>query len=438
MLKGLSDKLRSSLERLTKLGVVDKEVVEDLIREIQRSLLSSDVDVDLVFELSESIRSRSFEKLPGGINRKEHVIKVVYEELTKILGADPAEVKLQPKKVLMVGLFGSGKTSTSAKLARFYKKKGLKPFLICCDTFRPAAYEQLQQLAQKIDVPFYGEKGEKDARKVLTHALLKLQGDVIIVDSSGRNALDKELSEEIKSLSSLLNPDEKILVIPADIGQAAKKQASAFHDNVGITDVIITKLDATARGGGALAACSVTKAKVKFITSGETPDDMEHYDPKKFVARLIGFSDLETLLEKAKEAVDEKKAEKIMKGDFSLDDFYSQLESITKMGSLSQILDMAGLGKLGTKVPGGLDVQESKIKKWRHVINSMTVQEKNSPDIINPSRIKRIATGSGSQEADVRDLITNYNKSKKMMKRINPGKLKRGGMSSLLKQMGMR
>ncbi len=429
MLENLSSKLRQSLEKIARLGVVDKEAVEELVRDIQRALLSADVDVELVLQLSEDIKKISLdEKIPAGMTRKEHVIKVVFEQLTKILGEEKAVIEIKPKKILLAGLFGSGKTSTAAKLARFYQKKGLKPMLVACDTFRPAAYEQLQQLAEKIDASFYGEKNENDSTKILGHALAKAKADVLIIDSSGRSALDKELISEIKSLSSMLKPDERILVIPADIGQAAREQASAFHDALNITDVIVTKLDATAKGGGALTACYETNAKVKFITTGETPEDIEIYNPEKFVGRLIGFPDLETLMEKARSVVDEKKAARIMEGDFNLEDFYSQIESMQKMGPLSGVLDMMGLGKVAGKVPGGLDVQEKKMKKWKYILQSMTVQEKATPEVMNAARISRIARGSGTAEADVRELITNYNKVKKLMKTLSPGKLKRSGM----------
>ncbi|MFA4820158.1 MAG: signal recognition particle receptor subunit alpha [Candidatus Aenigmatarchaeota archaeon] len=436
MLGGLSNKLREAIDRVTGAGNVDKTVIEDLTRDIQRALLSADVDVALVLEMSEKIKKRASGDLPAGLTRKEHLVKIVYEALTDIMGKTKSEVELKPKKILLVGLYGSGKTSTAAKLARFYQKKGLKPFLICCDTVRPAAYEQLQQLAKKIDVPFYGEKDEKSSEKVLKNALKHAHGDIIIVDSSGRNALDNGLIDEIKKLNQILGADERILVIPSDIGQAAKEQASAFHNALGISDVIVTKLDATAKGGGALTACNLTGAKVKFIAVGETPEDLQIYDPEKFVARLIGFADLETLLEKARSVVDEKSAKKMITGDFTMSDFMTQIESMQKMGSMSQILDMAGLSKVAKK--GNVDEQEAKMKRWKYAIQAMTTDERDNPDIINSSRMRRIATGSGIKEAEVRELLANYNKIKKMMKQFSPGKMKRGGFGGLFKQFGMK
>lgn len=440
MLEGLSKRLKESIEKVARSGIVDRDLVDSLVLDIQRSLLSADVNVDLVLRLSDQLKKDAMKPLPSGMSRKEHVIKLVYDELVKVLGEEEKTVSLRSKSILLAGLFGSGKTSTAAKIARYYQKKGLKPLLVACDTVRPAAYDQLRQLADSLDVGFYGEHDQKDSLKILSNAL-KLGGyDIVIVDSSGRSSLDDSMVREIQSLNSLLSrvseEYEKILVIPADIGQSAKEQAAGFSSALGITDIVVTKLDATAKGGGALTACHETGAKVLFIARGETPEDLETYDPKKFVSRLLGFSDLSVLLEKAKASVDEKQAKKMIKGDFDLNDFYSQIESMQGVGSMSQILEMAGLGKLTKKAPD-LDVQEGKMKKWKHILLSMTPVEKAQPDIINSPRIRRIASGAGVQESDVRILLNNYSKSKKMMKKISPGKLKRGGLGSVFRQFGI-
>ena len=439
MLEGLSAKLRGAMDRLTK--GTDKASVDAFLNDIQRSLIAGDVDVKLAQELVTSIRKKASEKIPEGLTRREWIVSVVYDELARILGGSGSAVTLKPKKILLCGLFGSGKTSTAAKLARFYQRKGLKPGVVCCDTVRPAAYEQLQQLAAKIDVPFYGEKGESNASTIIKNALRKIKCDVLIADSSGRDALDPVLIKEIQELNQALNPDEKILVLPADIGQAAHVQAEAFQKILGITDVVITKLDATAKGGGALTACYLTGAKVRFITVGETVEDFESYDPKKFVARLLGLPDLETLLEKAQAVAKPELAEKILKAEFDLNDFIAQMEQLQKMGPLTGMLDMLGLGG---KVPKELlDTQQGKMVKWKFMMQSMTKAERANPDLIDAPRVARIAHGAGVSEAEVRELLTNYNKIKKMTKQLGFGKgmgrFKRGDMSKMfggLKGMG--
>lgn len=442
MLDNLSQGLRSTIEKISKMSLVDKKEVDEIIREIQRSLISADVNVKLVFDLSKRIKEKAFEDLPPGTSRKEYLIKLIYDELTNIVGKEPAEIKLEKQKILLIGLFGSGKTTTSAKLAKFYQKKGLKPGLICCDTYRPAAYQQLKQLSEKIGVPFYGEEDEKDASKVVENGLdaLEKKTDVVIVDSAGRNALDKVLVEEITKINKTLNPDEKILVIPADIGQSAQSQAREFESILGIDSIIVTKLDSTARAGGALTAANETKAKIKFVTVGEKPEDIEFYDPKRFVSRLIGMGDITSLIEKAESSIDKKSAEKMKSGQFDLNDFLEQLESVNKVGSFQQILDMMGMSKLMNKMPENtLNVQEEKMKKWKHIANSLTPDEKSNPDILNYSRIKRISSGAGVNESEVRDMIKSYKKSKKMMKKMNPKKMqqmaKRGGFGSLFGKM---
>ena len=430
--------MKDSLKRLAGRGFVDKEVVEELVRDIQRSLLKSDVNVKLVFELSRRIKERSLKEKPApGLTGREHVINVVYEELVNFLGKEEASIPLRKTKILLVGLFGSGKTTTAGKLARFYQKKGLKPCLVGCDTTRPAAFEQLQQVGEKIGVPVFGDPSEKDSSKVLKEALKKTgKFDVVIVDSSGRDALNESMIDEIKKLNEILKPEETLLVIPAEIGQQAEKQAHAFKENLNITGVIVTRMDGTAKGGGALSACAVTGAPVKFIGTGEKFDAFERYNPERFVSRLIGFGDLKTLLEKAQEAGLEKRAEKMLKGDFDLNDFYEQIESMKGMGSLSQIMDMIpGLKK--AKIPKGmLDLQEEKMKRFKYIIQSMTPEERAKPEIINSPRISRIAKGSGTSEEEVRELLRLFKQSKKAMKMLKGGK-RSGQLQALLKQFGL-
>jgi len=322
---------------------------------------------------------------------------------------------------MLVGLFGSGKTTTAGKLAKFYKKRGYKIALIQTDTWRPAAYDQLEQLAKDVGVDFYGMKDEKDPVKIYQSFNDKLNNyDLVVVDTAGRDALSEDLIDELNKIHNVVNADEKLLVISADIGQAAQKQAQAFHDTCNVTGVIVTKLEGTAKGGGALSACSVTNAPIKFIGVGEKVDDLEMFYPERFVGRLIGFGDLESLLEKAKEVISEEDAkdmqEKFLKGDFNLLDLYNQMSSLKKMGSFKKIMGMIpGMGNL--KLPKEmLDVQEGKLEKWRYAMNSMTKAELEEPEIISVERIDRISNGSGASIKDVRELIKQHRSAKKMVK----------------------
>ncbi len=310
-----------------------------------------------------------------------------------------------------------------------------------CDVHRPAAKEQLRQIGERIGVPVYTEG--KTAEEVALNALKDAKEEVIIFDSAGRNALDDELAAELKRLGEIISPDEALLVIPADIGQTARKQAEEFSRLVGITGIIVTKMDGTAKAGGALAAASASGAKVKFLGVGEKPEDFEEYDPKRFISKLIGYGDIEGLIEKAKNAgFDGKSAKKIIEGKFTLNEFYEQIKSMQNMGSFSKIMEMIpGMsgGGLMKKLPAGfLDVQEEKMKKWKYMIDSMTGEEKENPDIIKGSRINRIARGSGTSESDVRELLKNFKQVKKVMKMAGGGKgLKRGPLARLMKQMGV-
>ena len=431
--------LKNVFRKIAGLGIVDKEAVEAIIKELQRTLLQGDVDVALVSELSSKIKKRVLEaKLPAGLTLKEYFIKSLYEEIVEFLGREKGEVALKKQRILLIGLFGSGKTTTAGKIAKWFKVRGLKPGLVACDTHRAAAKEQIKQIGKRVEVPVYysGKKPEDIAKE----ALKKSKEDVLIFDSAGRDALDSKLAKELKDLSKVIKPDEVLLVIPADIGQAARKQSEEFNKLVGITGIVVTKLDGTARGGGALAAAAVSGAGVKFIGIGEKVGDLEVYDPTRFVSRLIGYGDIQGLLEKAKEVgISKETADKIMEGKFTLNEFYEQIKSMQKMGSLSKIMDMIP-GAGGMKIPKGmLDVQEDKMKKWKFAIDSMTKEERENPEIIKASRIKRIAKGAGLSESDVRDMLKYYKQTKKVMKMAKGGKgLKRGPLAAIAKQFGMK
>jgi signal recognition particle subunit SRP54 len=437
MFDNLGKGLSSLIRKLVTGTNIDKKAVEEILQDMKKILLQSDVDVKLTDELIATIRKKCLEeKIPPGLTLREHVLKVIYEELVRMLGKEPAGLSGK-KRIMVVGLFGSGKTTTIAKLGKYFLKQGLKPALIALDYHRAAAPQQLQELGQQIDVPVYVEKNNNpyDAVK---NALIKFEKyDTLIFDTAGRNALDKELANELKKLGEIIRPDEVLLAISADLGKVAKQQSEEFHKLVGVTGVIITKMDGTAKAGGALAATSVTGAKVKFIGIGERIEDLEVYNPERFVSRLLGLGDLETLLEKAKEAeIKPEKVEKIVEGKFTLQDFMEQIESIKKMGSLSGILKMIpGLGM--ANIPEELlETQEGKFKKYKAIIQSLTPEERENPGIIDSSRIKRCAKGSGVSESDVRELLTQYNQLKKVTKML--GGRGQKYIMNLLKKFGGR
>ncbi len=423
VLEKLGDSLKSTLSKLTGAYFVDEKLINELVKGIQRALLQSDTNVQLVFNLTDQIKERAKEKAPPGISKREQLIKIVYEELANFLGKETREIKItkKPTQLMLVGLFGSGKTSQTGKLARFYKKRGYKVAVLQTDTWRPAAYEQLEQLARQVGVDFLGIKKEKDPVIIYQSFEKKLKDyDLVIIDTAGRDALSEELINELNQLNAAVRADERLLVMSADIGQAAQTQAQAFHDSCQVTGVIVTKLEGTAKGGGALSACAVTKAPIIFIGVGEKIDDLEMFHPQRFVGRLIGLGDLESLLEKAKEVISEEDAkdmqEKFLKGDFNLVDLYEQMKALKKMGSMRKLVEMIpGMGSL--KLPKEmLDVQEGKLEKWRYAMDSMTKEELENPEIMSTERIDRVAAGSGLKIGEVRELLKQYRQSKKLMK----------------------
>ena len=419
----LGSSLTGAIKKLFRAGVVDEAAVKELVRDIQRALLQADVNVKLVLDISKRIEERALkEKVPPGISRREHVIKVVYEELTRFVGDKPVPVKMEPgkKKILMlVGIQGSGKTTHAAKLARYFLKKGLKPALICADTFRPGAYAQLQQLANRINVPVYGDVKAKDPVEVVNEGL-KQFGDkeIVIVDTAGRHKEEKELIKEMKTLEKKIRPDEVMMVIDGTIGQQALIQAQTFHEATPIGSILVTKLDGSARGGGALSAVAATGAPIKFIGTGEKTEDIEAFIPSRFVGRLLGMGDLETLLEKVHEAeikVPQKKAKAILSGKFTLTDMYEQFEAVKGMGPFRKIFKM--LPGMSYDVPDDmLNMAEDRLEKWRVIIQSMRPEEKDNPKILNSSRVRRVARGSGTSERDVKDLLKQYAMMRKMLK----------------------
>jgi len=430
-LEGLGKSLNDAVKKLLRLAVVDEKAVKELVRDLQRALLQSDVNVSLVLQISEAVEERSLEeKLPPGISRREHVIKVLYEELTRFLGEEPSKLIIEPGKahvIMLVGIQGTGKTTAAVKLARFYQKRGLRPAIICADTYRPGAFDQLKQLADRVNVPVYGEPAAKDVLKIVRTGMKDFTAqkhDLIIVDTAGRHKDERDLMSEMKSLANQIQPDEIILAIDASIGQAAMSQATAFNETTKIGSILVTKLDGTAKGGGALSAVAATHAKIKFVGTGEKTDDIEQFVPSSFVGRLLGMGDVKALVEKVREAeivVPEKKARAFFEGKFSLKDMYDQMVAVRKMGPLKKLMGM---------IPGGMNVPddametaERKLDSWRVIIQSMTKKEVEDPKLVDSSRARRIARGSGTSEREVKELINQYFMMKKMMKSMK----RRGG-----------
>lgn len=423
-LEGLGKSLNEAVRKLLRLAVVDEKAVKELVRDLQRALLQSDVNVNLVLQISQAVEKRSLEeKLPPGISRREHVIKVLYEELTRFLGEEPSKLIIEPGKthvIMLVGIQGTGKTTAAVKLSRFYQKRGMRPAIICADTYRPGAYDQLTQLADKVNVPVYGEPTSKNVSQIVRKGMQQFTGqryDIIIVDTAGRHKDESELMSEMKDLAKQIQPDEIILAIDASIGQAAMSQATAFNETTKIGSILVTKLDGTAKGGGALSAVAATHAKIKFVSMGEKVDDIEQFVPSSFVGRLLGMGDIKALVDKVREAeivVPQKKVRAFLEGKFSLKDMYDQMVAVRKMGPLKKLIGM---------VPGGvnipddaMDTAEKKLDSWRVIIQSMTREEIEDPKLVDSSRARRISRGSGTSDKEVKELINQYFMMKKMMK----------------------
>ncbi|MEM2098515.1 MAG: signal recognition particle protein Srp54 [Candidatus Bathyarchaeia archaeon] len=419
----LGSSLTNAVKKLFRASVIDEAAVKELVHDIQRALLQADVNVQLVLDISKRIEERALkEKVPPGISRREHVIKVVYEELTRFIGEKAVPIHIEPGKrqiLMLVGIQGSGKTTAAAKLARYFQKKGLKPALICADTYRPGAYAQLQQLASRMNIPIHGDPKAKDPVKVVSEGLKRFNDkDLIIVDTAGRHKQEQDLIKEMKLLENKIKPSEVMLVIDGTIGQQALTQAKAFHEATPIGSILVTKLDGSARGGGALSAVAATGAPIKFIGTGEKTEDIEPFVPSRFVGRLLGMGDLETLLEKVREAevrVPEKKVKAMLSGKFTLTDMYEQFEAFKSMGPFKKVLKM--LPGMSYDLPEDkLNLAEANLEKWRVIIQSMCVEEKENPKIFTASRIRRVARGSGTSEKDVKELLRQYVIMRKMLK----------------------
>jgi len=438
MLDRLGSGLKDAVKKLAGKTVIDKAAVDELVKDLQRVLLQADVNVKLVMKLSKAIKERSLEEEPPkGMSVREHVLRIVYQELVRLMGQE-IEVALGPQTILMAGLQGSGKTTTTGKLSRHFQKKGLRVGVICADVFRPGAYDQLKTLCDKVNVPCYGEPGETDAVKIVENGIKQLGNtEVLIIDTQGRHALEDELIEEIIAINDLSKASHRWLVLDAALGQQAREQAARFHEAIDIDGVIITKMDGTAKGGGALSAVAETGSGIVFVGSGETIEDLERFDPDSFISRLLGMGDLRSLIERAEEAIGDEELDvnAMMKGKFTLRDMYKQLESLKKMGPLKQVMSMLPLGNL--EIPeDAFDTTGKKMEIYKVIMDSMTNEELDDPSVIHASRIQRIATGAGVPVEDVRELL----KYHKTMQRTLKGFRGMGGgkfnMQRMMKKFG--
>jgi signal recognition particle subunit SRP54 len=435
VLEGLGKSLNSALKKLFGASVIDEELVRELVKDIQRALLMADVDVDLVMAITKRVEEQALdETIPRGVSRREHIVKVVWDTLAFFLGEKTVPLTIHPGKqnlVMMVGIQGSGKTTTIGKLARYYQKRGIKTGVICADNFRPGAYSQLKMLAEKSNVPFWGDEKEKDAVKLAKNGLkeMKKRGiELILLDTSGRHREETGLIKEMRDISKSVKPQEIVLVIDGTLGQQAGVQAGAFQKATDIGSIIVTKLDGSAKGGGALSAVAATKAPIKFIGTGEGMDAIEPFNPTKFAGRLLGMSDIKGLIDKVREAqieVEEDQVKRIMKGKFTLRDMMAQMKQLKKMGPMGKVLEMLGLQY---KLPEGMaEIQEENMKRWEVIMNSMTREELDEPKLIKSSRIKRIAQGAGCSTSDVRELLKQHDQMKKVMKQMTKGRRGRKG-----------
>jgi signal recognition particle subunit SRP54 len=454
VLAELSQSITGALKKLSNNSNVSQEMINDMLKEICNALIAADVNIKMVLQLRANISKHlNVETMAAGLDKQKTAKKVVFDELVKLLDAGIKAWKPQRGKsnvIMLVGLQGSGKTTTVTKLASWYKRQKWRPSLVCADTFRAGAYDQLCQNATRANVPFYGSHSERDPVKIAKDGVNKFKeigNDIIIVDTSGRNKQDAALFEEMQQIVAVIEPDQIVFVMDGTIGQSAYDQALVFKEMVDIGGCIITKLDGHAKGGGALSAVAATKSPIIFIGTGEGPTDFQEFDAKAFVSRLLGIGDAKGMVNIIQNAVPKdaqpKMTKRLQEGKFSLRDMYEQYQILLKMGPLDQIIDMfpdTGLDHL--LKDGGCEAGHQKIKNYITIMDSMTDQELDFPKVLNQSRVERIARGSGRSLKEVQELLAQFKQFEKVVSKMKG--TRRGSANQmqnfihpqLLKQMG--
>lgn len=430
MFESLTEKLTGALRNLRGVGQLSEANMADALKEVRAALLAADVHFKVAREFIDKVQVQCVgQEVLKSVSPGQQIVKIIHDELVKLLGEGATELSpTRPLKIMMVGLHGSGKTTSTAKLGKLLKKKGARPFVVACDVYRPAAIDQLEILAKQEELGFYSDRISKDVPAIGVKGLeaaLQEGADVILFDTAGRLQIDQELIEEVKRLHAKIQPDEVLLVADGALGQEAVNVAKAFHEALGVTGLILTKLDGDARGGAALSIKSVTGVPIKFIGVGEKTADFEIFHPDRLASRILGMGDVVSLVERAQENIDQKEAErmaeKMRKADFNLEDFLSQMQQVKKMGSMQSIMGMMP-GMSGVQLP---DDSEKQMARTEAIIYSMTLQERRKPAILNGNRRIRIAKGAGVKVLEVNQLLKQFEQMQKLMKMMKGGNQKK-------------
>lgn len=439
MLDNLRGSLRGAVGRIVKSESVDADLIKALKKDVQRALLLSDVDAALTVEITGRLEKRALEETPPpGLSRKNHVVTILYEELSSLLGEEHA-LPLNPEgatKILLLGIQGSGKTTTCAKLAKLLAGQGRQVGVIGADNYRPGALVQLRTMCEKSKTEVYGNDSGAQSDDIVREGLehFGTSRDTIIIDTAGRHKEEGDLLEEMKRISRVARPDVSLLVVDGTIGQQCHRQAAAFHSTVPVGGIVVTKLDSSGKGGGALAAAAATGARIMFVSNGERVDDLSPFSPTRFVGRMLGMGDVRAVLDLAKKLegqMDDDRAKRIYRGKMTLMDFLNELVNVQSAGSMKDLLEsMPGMaGKMSDQ---SMAQAEENIEKWRYIVQSMTEEEQSRPDILNRSRITRIARGSGCTARDVKTLLKQFEQTRNIIK-SNKGRK----MQGLMRRMGM-